>query len=339
MVKKWLATIMAVFISVGFISNNVQAEDKFIAEDFPYTELSIQVMPEFDYPEGWPEEKPSLLNAYYGTITNKSGQDFKGELEFPVPLDDKEFKVYLVAEFPTGKQSEVQRPYKLNKENETLTWEPTETIKKDGTYEFVIEYYSNPISAKGEEKNFDFQFTPEANIEKLDVVFYNPLNSKNFSLEPTAQNVSATDYGQELHFYQYTDVKKGEAVQYATSYQKEGNESTLSIISKLPPEDDNNSGTTATNLSGTSQQPLIGIAGAIIIGISIIIAGAFVFFGIKGTKSNSNQKHLSNSSKKRGTTSRTPIKNLNDEKKQLRNKLINGKIDEKTYEEKMKKLI
>jgi hypothetical protein len=339
MVKKWLTAIMAVFFCGGFIFTIVEAEDKFNAEDFPYTELSVQVMPEFDYPEGWSEEKPSLLNAYYGTITNKSGQDFKGALEFPVPLDDKDFKVYLVAEFPADNQSEVQRSFKLNKENGTLSWEPTETIKKDDTYEFVIEYYSNPIAVKDNAKNFDYRFTPEADIEKLDIVFYNPMNSENFTLEPAAQNISATDYGQELHFYQYANVKKGEAVQYATTYEKEGNESTLSIISKLPPEDKNQSGETATNPSGTGQQPIIGIAAAIIIGISIIIAGAFVFFAIKGTKSNPNQKIRSKSSKKRVPSTTNSIKSIDDEKKQLRNKLINGKIDEKTYEEKMKKLI
>jgi len=341
MVKKWLVAIVVVLIGGSFIFNNVQAEEKFVAEDFPYTELSIQVMPEFDYPEGWAEEKPSLLNAFYGTITNKSGQDFKGELEFPAPLDDKDFKVYLVAEFPGENQSEVQRPYKLNKEKGTLTWSPTEAIKKDGTYQFVIEYYSNPITVNGAEKNFNYQFTPETNIEKLDIIFYNPMNAKNFKLEPAAQNISATDYGQELHLYQFTDVKKGQALDYSTAYTKEGNESTLSIISKLPPEDDNHTEAATEQVAnnGSDERPIIGTAGAVIIGISIIIAGAFVFLGLKGSKANSDRKLHSKLGKKNRITSAKPVKNLDGEKKQLRNKLINGKIDEKTYEEKMKKLI
>ncbi len=344
MVKKWLAAIIVVLFGGSFIFNNVQAEEKFDAEKFPYTELSIQVMPEFDYPEGWAQEKPSMLNAFYGTITNKSGQDFKGELEFPVPLDDKDFQVYLVAEFPGENQSEVQRPYKLNKEKGTLTWAPAETIKKDGTYQFVIEYYSNPITVNGGEKSFNYQFTPETAIEKLDIIFYNPMNAENFKLEPAAQNISITDYGQELHLSQFTDVKKGEALDYSTIYTKEGNESTLSIISKLPPEDENHSGVTATEqvaTNGSGDRPIIGTAGAIIIGISIIIAGVFVYFGLKGAKSNSSSKSRIDSKKRKITspTATASVKSLDEEKKQLRNKLMKGKIDEKTYEEKMKKLI
>ncbi|SEM89193.1 hypothetical protein SAMN05192533_106263 [Mesobacillus persicus] len=349
MLKKWLSVIMAVIIGGSIFLHHAQAEGEYRAEDFPYKELSIQVMPEFDYPEGWPEDKPSLLNAFYGTITNNSGQDYSGELEFPVPLSDKDFQVYLVAEFPADNQSEVQRPYELNKAKNTLIWKPAEVIKQGSSYQFVIEYYSNPIAVTDTEKKFDFQFIPEASVEKLDIIFYNPMNSTEFTLDPKAQNVTGTDYGQELHLYQYTDVLKGEPVSYSTSYKKEGNESTLSIISKQTPEDGTHAGLTATDqvgnngLSTSENQPIIGTAGAFIIGLSICIAGAFVFFGLRGAKESKYSSNVSsngrNTSKKGARTSSASVKSLDEEKKLLRNKLMTGKIDEKTYEERMKKLI
>mgnify|MGYP005828433015 CR=1 FL=1 len=156
------------------------------------------------------------------TISNNSGQDFSGELEFPGPLSDKDFQVYLVAEFPADNQSEVQRPYELNKATDTLVWKPAEVFKQGSSYQFVIEYYSNPIAVSGTERKFDFQFTPEANIEKLDIIFYNQMNTTEFALNPKAQNVTGTDYGQELHLLQYTDVIKGKIVSYSTSYKKRG---------------------------------------------------------------------------------------------------------------------
>lgn len=347
MLKKWLSMIMAVIIGGSISIHHAQAEGVYRAEDFPYKELTIQVMPEFDYPEGWPEDKPSLLNAFYGTITNNSGQDFSGELEFPVPLSDKDFQVYLVAEFPSDNQSEVQRPYELNKATNTLVWKPAEAIKQGSSYQFVIEYYSNPIAISSTEKKFDFQFTPEANIEKLDIIFYKPMNSTEFALDPKAQNVTGTDYGQDLHLFQYTDVIKGKTVSYSTTYEKEENESTLSIISKQIPQDGNQTEISATEQVASNglyidkNQPIISTAGAIIIGISICIAGVFVFFGLRGAKQSkysTNQKK-SHPSMRGARTSSARIKSLDEEKKLLRNKLLNGKIDEKTYEERMKKLI
>jgi hypothetical protein len=344
MLKKWLPIIMALFVTGSFVLNNAQAQENFTAEEFPYKEMTIQVMPEFDYPEEWKGDKPSLLSAFYGTITNESGRDFKGELEFPLPVQDVEFSVYLVAEFPADNKPEVQRPYKLDKDKGLLKWEPAEGIKKGESYQFVIEYYSSPFTVSGAEKQFDFSYTPPAMIDRLNIIVFNPLNAKGFKLNQQADNVSDSDYGQELHHFQYSDAKKGDSFSYSASYIKEGNNSTLSVISKQnPPNDDNHSGLnesgqTAQNGSGSS--PIIGTAGAVIIGISIIIAAAFVSLGLKGNAANRpTQRNQRKAPAKKGSSPASNIRDIAEEKKQLRNKLLAGKIDEKTYEEKMKKLI
>lgn len=349
-----LTRLASFVITILFFMNlsipSANAAEGFPVEKFPYKEMQIQVMPEFDYPEKWPEDQPSLLLGYYGTFTNKTGKDFSGEIEFPAPINDKNFEVYLVAEFPNETDPEVQRAFEVNKEKGVITWKPAEPIKKDKTYSFVVEYYTNPFEVK-DTKKFDFNYVNIADTEKLDVILYAPLESKDFKVEPQATTTTDSEYGQKLHVYQYTNKKKGDAVNISATYVKKDNKSTLSLMSeKTPPNDENHSGTSATEqvTNGTgkgksSDQPIIGIGGATVIGLSIIIAGVFVFLGLKG-----NARSKQSGVKAKKTPGKKPMvekqpqkssKNNNlDQKKRLRTMLINGEIDNETYEKEVEKL-
>lgn len=347
MLKNVLVLLLAFIFPVFFVLNNAHAEEVFEADKFPYEEMQIQVMPEFDYPENWPKGEPSLLIGYYGIVINKSGEDFNGSIEFPLPVKDSNFSVYLIAEFPEKNKPEVQRPFKIDKEKGTVNWEPGKPIKADESYSFVIEYYANPFVTDKSNKKFDFEFIPQADIKKLDVVVYNPLSAQEFTIDPAPNTTTKSEYGQELHHYQYTDVKEGSALNYKASYIKEGNESALSIISKMnPPNDENHSGTPtgegAENGAASEDRPIIDAVGASIIGISIVIAGGFIFFGLRGngnrTEVRKPKKNLKKDVKITKNTAPT-LTATGDEKKKLRSMLLNGKIDQKTYEEKMKKLI
>jgi hypothetical protein len=344
MVNKFLFLILAITFSGLLVLNNARAEEIFDSEKFQYKEMQIQVMPEFDYPENWPKDEPSVLVGYYGTIVNKSGKDFNGSLQFPLPVKDKDFSVYLIAEFPEDTKPEVQRPYKIDEKTGMVTWEPGKPIKKDESYDFVIEYYANPYEVDGANKKFSFEFNPQTEIEKLDVIFYSPMNSKDVKIEPSPANTTKSEYGQELNHYQYTNVKQGEAVKYTASYSKEGNESALSIISKMnPPNDENHSGTATDQVTknGTSpnEKPIIDAVGASIISISIVIAGGFVFFGLRGKRHTAAIRKPQKVMKKKSKNDEQNITVTADERKKLRSMLLNGKIDQQTYEEKMKKLI
>ncbi len=340
--KKWVILVFVILFGTNFGIWEANAEGGFKAEKFEYKEMQIQIMPEFDYPENWPKDEPSLLVGYYGTVINKSGTDFNGTIELPLPMKDKDFSVYLVAEFPDANKPEVQRPYKLDRNKGVLTWDPGTAIKKDEEYRFVVEYYVNPFSMKGADKSFSFQYTPQAETEKLDVIIYNPLNAKDFNIEPKTQNISKSEYGQELYHYQYTNAEKGKPLKYTASYKKEGNESSLSIISKMNPPSDENHGETATKqvAKNNGERPLINTSGAIIIGVSIIIAGIFIFLGLTfGRKSAPRKSVQKKSVKNHGSREKKAAGNAASEKKKLRIQLLNGKIDQKTYEEKIKKLM
>lgn len=349
MLKKLFAFVFIATLISSFSLENVSATEAFQAEKFPYKEMQVQVMPEFDYPKDWPKEKPALLVGYFGTFVNKSGSEYSGEITFPLPVDDPDFKMYLAAEFPEADKPEVQVEYKIDKEQKMIIWKPTKPIAKDATYDYVIEYYANPIEVK-DTKTFSYSFNPPADMEQLNIVFYAPINSKEFTMEPKATNESKSEYGEEIHHYQYLNAKKGSEVSYKATYVKKDNTSSMSVISTMdPPKDENHqgtSGTTATeqvlnNGGGTSKvttRPLIDTTGSFIIGISLIIMGVFVFLGFKGKKSVPTPKTPISKITAKGSKITNKADSKSDEKKLLRTMLMTGEIDQKTYDEKIKKL-
>jgi len=340
--------VIASFLT-SFISSKTSAATIFQAEKFPFKEMQVQVMPEFDYPEDWgSRDVPSLLVGEYGTITNKSGQDYDGKIEIPVPAKEKGFEAYLVAEFPEENKPEVQRPYDVDKEKGIVSWKPAKAIKNNETYQFVIEYYTKTIEVK-EQKSFTYQLINNAAIDQLDVVFYSPMDAKNIKLEPKAANNTKSEYGEELYYYQYKGVKAKENLKYSFSYQKTGTESTMEAINKQQASTDK-SGSTATDQvkkgtsSSTTKQPLIGVGGASIIGIALIIAGIFVYLGLKGNAQRGRRSAAKGTKQKQQPAKQLAGKkdhkpNNAEEKKELRKKLLTGKIDQEMYEEEMKKLI
>lgn len=345
--KRLLALFLITSFLASFIIPNAYAETTFQPEKFPYTDMQIQIMPEFDYPEGWAKDTPSLLVGQYGTFTNKSGQDFDGKVEITVPANEKGFQAYLVAEFPEDNKPEVQRPFDVDKEKGVISWKPSKAIKNNESYRFVVEYYTSAVDIK-DKRSFTYEYSNPTEIGTLDVIFYAPMDAKEITLEPKAPNNTKSEYGEELFYYQYKDVKVGESYKYSFSYQKDGFKSTLDAINeKQPPNDENHTGVNGTatdQISGGSggDRPLIGIGGAVVIGIAIIIAGVFVYLGLKG-KSQSAPKASSSKATNHHPKKQVVKKENNsisvDDKKELRKKLLNGKIDQETYDEEMKKLI
>ncbi|HJV30606.1 MAG TPA: hypothetical protein VJ558_00325 [Bacillales bacterium] len=346
MLKKLFALFVITIILSNMSIKYANAETPFQAEKFPYKEMQVLVMPEFDYPQNWPKDTPSMLIGQYGTITNNSGQDFDGKIEIPVPANEKDFQISLIAEFPDVNKPEVQRPFEVNKEKGIVTWTPQKPIKKNETYNYVVEYYVNSIEVK-DLKSFTYEFKNPADIEKLDVIMYAPMNAKQVQAEPKAQNISKSEYGEDLYYYQYKDMKKGNSLKYAFSYKKENNDSSLSVINKMqPPNDDTHKGANknSTSNNDNDKQPIIGIGGASVIGIAIVIAGIFIFFGIRGSKNTRKTPPTNSTKSNKNQTKKPTAKKENklaneEEKKELRKKLLNGKIDQETYEEEMKKLI
>ncbi|GHH96951.1 hypothetical protein [Neobacillus kokaensis] len=350
--KKWAFIFVIAFYLSNLMILKADAATAYPAEKFPIKEMQIQVMPEFDYPDDWPSRDiPALLVGEYGTIINKSGHDFDGKFEVSVPAKDKGFEAFLVAEFPEENKPEVQRPYDVDKENGIISWKPSKPIKKNESYKFVIEYYTETIDVK-DIKSFTYEFKNNSDIEQLEVIYYAPMNAKQIQMEPKAHESSKNEYGENLFFYQYKNIKAGRTLKYTFSYKKDGTESSMEVMSKVQvPNDANHSGVSGSATDqitkGTSgpinnlKRPLIGIGGAFIIGIAVIIAGIFVFLGFKANSQDTAHVTRKNKyhKKRPASTKKNSKIDAAEAKKELRKKLLTGKMDQETYEEEMKKLI
>lgn len=346
MLKKLFALLVITTFLSNLVMKTASAETNFQPDKFPYQTMQVQVMPEFDYPAKWPKNTPSLLVGVYGKLTNKSGQDYDGKIEIPVPANGKNFQANLVAEFPDVNKPEVQRPYEIDKAKGTVSWTPGKPIKNNETYNYVVEYYVNSI-AVGSQKSLTYELTNQADVADLNVIFYAPMNAKNIQLEPKAQVNDKSEYGEELYYYQYKNVKKGNNLKYSFKYTKTDNDSSMSIIQKQqPPNDATHNGVSNKNTSTntTDHRPIISTGGAIVIGLAIIIFGVFVFLGLRGSRkptkpTSSNRKKSSKNQGNKPVVKKESKLALDEEKKELRKKLLDGKIDQDTYEEEMKKLI
>jgi len=358
-----------------FIPGTTKAAEIFDSIKFPYKQLQIQVMPEFDYPKDWPKDKPVVLVGHYGTFINKSGKDYSGEISIKAPINEADFQVFLVADFPEANKPEVQRPYEINKKDGTITWKPGTPIKKDAEYQFVIEYYYNPIKV-GDNKKFSYSFTSEADAEQVDIIFYAPIGATKVKVDKDPYSKTNSEYGEEVYHYQYAKMKAKESKEYTMSYVKKNNDSTVSKLNEAtPPNDADHEGVAAgqgaqapndethAGLEGTgtateqvlqnsglktegsnSDRPIIDITGASIIGGAIILLGVFIFLGLRG-KSDTNiqskkahagtRNHATKQAKKK---QKTNSNNASQEKKKLRKMLMDGEIDKKEYDERISKL-
>ncbi|MDF2606541.1 MAG: hypothetical protein K0S34_731 [Bacillales bacterium] len=336
MFKKLIATVTTMILVLAPFTLVANAETNTgDLQKFPYKSVAIQVMPEFDYPQNYPSDQPVVLVGYYGTMTNKTGSDYNGEIAIPLPVNEKYFQIYIAAEFPEENKPEVQRPYKIDKEKGLITWKPSTPIKKDADYKFVVEYYSNPIEV-GDSKKFPFVYTAPASVDAIDILFFAPAKSTDFKTDIPATTVTKSEYGETLLAYQYKNLKAGEKKSFNVSYVKKDNSSTLSNTKQNPPAENQSGATT------TESKPIIDTVGASIIGASLVIMGFFIFLGYKQKGSTppakNNAKQKNNSTKQQTAPKKNTSLSVMDEKKKLRKMLLNGEIDQETYELRLSKL-
>lgn len=331
-IKLALMTLIFLFAAVNYwsLETTFAEEAPYQPEMFPYQSLLIQLSPEHDYPEEWPENQPSLLVAYYGTMVNKTGQQYNGEIELKAPVNDNNFQIHLLAEFPVSDQPEVERPYRIDKENGVIAWKPVDPIGPDEEYRFVIEYFYNPIQVK-ETKSFSFQYQVEGGAEVADIIISSPVGAEDISVNQQPTNSMISDFGEEIYHYQYKPLEAGKTLAYEVAYVKADHESTLSKLEKMP-NDVNHTGLAQTEpASAASSAPFLNTAGAAIIGVSFIIMGVIIAYGLRGRSIALNASNISAAVSRKKDSDGQEIK-------QLRRLYLAGEIDEKTYNEQSMRL-
>lgn len=230
--------IKIVLITLTLISASstiiVFAEENkgFPVEQFPYSELSIQVMPEFTTPKGWPNGQPAVLIGYHGRLINQTGQSYSGVIELPIPTKENNFTIGYLAQYSEQGEELIELEAEINLETSIIRWQPNKPIGKDQSYYFVIEYYFIPQKNEGI-TSFSYSLIPETKIEKANILIYQPYGASEFKIKPYTDYRSANDYGVPIYIYQYENLVQDQQKEFRISYVKKGTATTLDYIHQM----------------------------------------------------------------------------------------------------------
>lgn len=282
--RTFLAVVMtiALIFTVNLEKSSAAQFDK---QKFPYSELHIQLMPEFDYPSEWEIDEPSLLVGYYGSIVNKTGEDYSGEIQVRVPTRENNFIVEFVAEFPEVGQSEEEVPFTVDEERGILSWVPSKPIKAGEIYDFVIEYYYAPLTVNGSNKSYSYSFIADNEIEEAFIIIYAPLGSENFQVDSDLEGEQQNSYGIDLYQFKLKSLQTGDEKEFTFSYNKADHTSTIEQMNKQgAPHDSVHAGVNpeiSANATVSNQGGFSVTTSVIILTIATLIAMLLIFLGYR----------------------------------------------------------
>lgn len=289
-------------------------------------ELSIQVMPEYSFhPEDKAKDKAPLLIGLHGTLINNSDKPQKGQIEIPLPLKAKDFKIGYVADYNRDQTNMYEIEYEIDKNNGTISWTTSEEVQPGELYKFVIEYYTNDIKVNEENHTLTYKFESFADIGMVRVLFLEPLKTDSFSLTPAAESHQENGYGMNMFIYQYQSMKPGDVKEYTLKYERTETKTTMDIMNEMGNQ------TAAKGVEKDNETLPIGVIISVIVGVCVVIAVVLIFI----LKKKANQKNV-----KAMKTTRVDLgqADLDQKKKRLRGMLLEGSITEEEYQELLQKL-
>jgi hypothetical protein len=233
-------------------------------------ELSIRVMPEFAYhPNDEKKDHPPLLIGYQGTMRNQSEQPQKGQIEIPLPVEDKNFRIGYVADYSSDLSKVYEIEYILDQEKGTISWTTSEEIQPKDVYKFVVEFYTDTIMVEKEKKSLSYQFKSFTDIGLFNVSFIEPLEAEKVVLDPAPEEKNTHGDEKGVHSYFFQGLKSGEEKSYTLTYERADTKPTVEMMEKQEQQpidiEENKKGPAILSITAVS-------------GIGLIAAGAFVFF-------------------------------------------------------------
>jgi hypothetical protein len=283
-------------------------------------ELTIQVMPEFAYhPEDKKQEHPPLLVGYHGALINTSDQPQKGQIEIPLPVDEKNFKLGFVADYSKDLSEMNEIEYELDLKAGTISWTTTDEIQPQELYRFVIEYYTESIQPGKDSNTLEYHFNSDFDIGMMNLIFVEPLNTDSFKLEPEAESHQKNSYNMNMFMYLSQGMEPGEEKTIKLEYVRAEERTTGEIMDEIA-GGSSKQGATTTNDDKIPDWMIVSVIG----GVSVLVGGILIFLLRK--KPTKNPKKTCHSSE-----------SVVDAKKaKLRTMLLDGSITEDEYNELLK---
>lgn len=312
----WTIIFSLLFTVPGFVS----AEDS--KTPLQMEELTIQVLPEYSYhPDDKKKDHPSLLVGYHGALKNNTEKPQKGQIEIPLPVGEKNFKIGFVGDYSTDLTEMYDIEYELNKETGIISWETSEEIGPQEIYKFVIEYYTDGIKESKGKNTFQYSFKSFTDIGLMNLIFVEPLKTESFKLDPAAESHQKNSYSMNMFVYQTQGMKPGDEKNIKVEYERAEEMTTGEIMEEMASAHAVQPVATK-NEEKMSLWKIISIVGGITLAAVIIL----IFLLKRRTKKVPQKQSDSFESAE------------NIKKAKLRTMLMDGSISEQEYDELMKRI-
>lgn len=301
--KRNIVTVVVILCLVLIWSTPVFAEN---GNPFKISTLDVSIMPEYDTSD--------VLVIYSINFINTSGQPFSGEMRFPVP---KGTTNNVIEESGILNGNNLLSRIDDKGDYAELIWKPAKPIQPNVNYTMHLEYYYNPLQGTGN-KAFTFPFRATLPIDQANINAYQPLKANNFKMEPAGKLLGQDNQGFQVYGTKYSNLKNGDKIDFKISYTKNDPNPSVQKQSGAAPASDQQAPSAGSQLN---------------FGVMVLIAALIVVVIVIGVKIFDNRKssikNNSRDNKKQGAGN----SKLAQEKRKLRQMLLNGTIGEDTYHE------
>jgi hypothetical protein len=309
--------LLSIFLIILVVLPLLPAEAKSMEIPLKMEELAIQIMPEYSYhPEETKKNHPPLLIGYQGTLKNQSNQAQKGKIEIPLPKNLKDLRIGFVADYSSNLSEMYEIEYIFDKDRQTLSWETSYEIQPEDLYKFVVEFYSNEIKEKADNKSLTYTFESFADIGLVNITFLEPLKTESTKLDPAPENHQQNPFGMNMFLYQMQGLKKGDVRSYKLNYKRSNEYTTVELMNQIAPNQEEKKPEPKKVESSELYLIIGGVVGF------ILISGLLLIFILKKKKPQPTKSVTKVSQKGK----------VDDQKAELRTKLIEGKISKDEYD-------
>ncbi len=336
--KKILLTavlfLLSLSLSLSLSPNEAWAE----TGSLKATNFQVEVKPEYD--------DPRTLVIYQGDFTNTGTENIKKDtpISFIIP---KGAEIGMACEINAQGGHDCQ-PYTTQDVGDNqvkLTWKITKDIAPNQKYPPYLEFYYDNGS-KAPNKTFEYKFLPTYDLDNLIINLVTPKSASNIVTTPVASTTSKDSEGLSQFSFNYKSQTPKDVVAVKVDYNKPDNKPSFD----KPQTGSNSNNSPSSGSDSPLSKPEILIP--ILLFVAIVI---FIFiFGFNRNKQPVRGAHKGSVSKHRGpvSASKKPDQvvvtngvnqgvkqDINQEKRKLRQMLLDGKIGEDTYKQLLAELI
>jgi len=315
---KLLLTIVLLLLSlsISHLDPNVALAE---SGSLKATNFQVDVKPEYD--------DPRTLVIYQGDFINPGTETIKKDtlISFIIP---KGAEIGMACEI-TAQGGHNCQPYttqELDDDKVKLSWKITKDIASNQKFPAYLEfYYDNGSTAPN--KAFEYIFIPTVDLDNIDLNIIAPKNSSNFDTTPAADMDGKNSEGLDRFSFSYKNQTPNDKVVVKVDYTKSDNKPSF----QKPQSVNNNfiSKSPGWNSQLSKPEVLIPVLLFVIILVFILV------FALNSNKKPAREANKGLVSSKKGAASiqHSQMQDVNQEKRKLRQMMLDGKIDMDTYKQ------